>query len=65
MSGAPSSAGAWFTQLEPACLATQHAQIASFDNMEVNPLLDHDGQSARWTAMVVWFCVTGLVRNLN
>jgi arginase family enzyme len=34
--------------------------VASFDLVEINPLLDRDGQSARWAALVVWHILAGL-----
>jgi formiminoglutamase len=45
-----------------ARLAAQNPQVASVDIVEVNPLLDRDGQSSRWAAMVIWFFLTGLAK---
>jgi formiminoglutamase len=43
-------------------LAGQSPQVASFDLVEINPLLDRDGQSARWGALAVWQFLVGLVQ---
>jgi formiminoglutamase len=36
--------------------------VTSFDLVEINPVLDRDGQSARWAALVVWHFLDGLSR---
>jgi formiminoglutamase len=43
-----------------ARLAGRSAAVASFDLVEINPLFDRDGQSARWAALVVWNFLVGL-----
>jgi len=44
--------------------AARHAggqpAVSSFDVVEINPRLDHDGQSTRWAALVVWHFLMGL-----
>jgi formiminoglutamase len=35
-------------------------EVASLDLVEVSPLLDPDGRSARWAALVVWHFLAGL-----
>jgi formiminoglutamase len=43
--------------------AARHAgaapRVASFDLVEINPRLDHDGRSARWAAQAVWHFLIG------
>jgi formiminoglutamase len=43
--------------------AARHAgaapRVASFDVVEINPRLDHDGRSARWAALAVWHFLIG------
>jgi formiminoglutamase len=36
--------------------------VSSFDLVEINPSLDHDGQSARWAALAIWHFLLGLAR---
>jgi formiminoglutamase len=44
--------------------AARHAgaapRVASFDLVEINPRLDHDGRSARWAALAIWHFLIGL-----
>jgi arginase family enzyme len=40
--------------------AGRSPHVASLDLVEINPLLDRDGQSARWAALVVWNFLIGL-----
>jgi formiminoglutamase len=47
---------------ECAYLAGLSPRVSSLDLVEVNPRLDHDGQSVRWAAVVVWHFLAGLVR---
>jgi arginase family enzyme len=42
--------------------AGTEAAVASLDVVEVNPLFDLDGRSARWAALVVWHFLSGLAR---
>ena len=44
----------------PALAAGESAAVASMDLVEINPLLDVDGRSARWGALVVWHFLVGL-----
>jgi formiminoglutamase len=43
--------------------AARHAgvapKVASFDLVEINPRLDHDGRSARWAALAIWHFLIG------
>jgi formiminoglutamase len=43
-----------------AQVAGASPEVASMDVVEINPQLDHDGQSARWAALVVWNFLVGL-----
>jgi formiminoglutamase len=45
-----------------ARLAGATPGVESFDLVEINPSLDHDGQSARWAALAVWHFLAGLAR---
>ncbi|MHB1426556.1 MAG: formimidoylglutamase [Gemmataceae bacterium] len=47
-----------------ACAASAgaHPAVSSFDLVEINPVFDRDGQSARWAALVVWHFLSGLSR---
>ncbi len=36
--------------------------VASFDVVEINPVFDRDGESARWAALLVWNFLVGLAR---
>ena len=40
--------------------AGKSPQVSSFELVEINPVHDHDGQSARWAALVVWNILMGL-----
>ncbi|MFL5241986.1 MAG: formimidoylglutamase [Gemmataceae bacterium] len=46
-----------------ACLrlAGSLPQVTSLDLVEINPLHDRDGQSARWGALLIWLFLMGLV----
>lgn len=43
-----------------ARLAGRFPKVSSLDVVEINPLFDRDGQSARWAALVVWHFLMGL-----
>jgi formiminoglutamase len=43
-----------------ARLAGQCTAVSSLDLVEINPLLDRDGQSARWAALVLWHFLMGV-----
>ncbi len=40
-------------------LAGESPAVASFDVVEINPVLDRDGQSSRWAAVAVWNFLAG------
>lgn len=48
------------TWLHAAHLAGRSACISSFDIVELNPLFDHDNQTARLAALTVWHFLKGL-----
>jgi arginase family enzyme len=41
-------------------LAGSLPHVTSLDLVEINPLLDRDGQSARWAALLLWHFLMGL-----
>jgi formiminoglutamase len=43
-------------------LAGRSPQVSSLDLVEINPVFDRDGQSARWGALLVWNFLIGLGR---
>jgi formiminoglutamase len=43
-----------------ASIAGKSPQVASLDLVEINPVYDRDGQSARWAALVIWSFLIGL-----
>jgi formiminoglutamase len=43
-----------------ARLAGQCTAVSSVDLVEINPLFDRDGQSARWAALVLWHFLMGV-----
>ena len=43
-----------------ARVAGKSPQVSSVDLVEINPLYDQDGQSARWGALLVWNFLIGL-----
>jgi formiminoglutamase len=45
--------------------ATPFPELASIDLVEINPLQDRDGQSARWGALVIWAILMGLAARGN
>jgi formiminoglutamase len=59
--GAPNPLGLHGQEL---ITAARHAgaspSVSSFDLVEINPGLDHDGRSARWAALAVWHFLIGL-----
>jgi formiminoglutamase len=46
--------------LECLRLAGSLPHVTSLDLVEINPLLDRDGQSARWAALLLWHFLMGL-----
>ncbi len=46
--------------LAAAFLAGQSTRVSSLDLVEINPLLDRDGQSSRWGALLIWHFLIGL-----
>ena len=48
-----------------ARLAGRLPAVGSLDLVEINPVFDRDGQSARWGALVVWNFLAGLARRAN
>lgn len=58
---APNGAGlSGLDILNLAMFAGQSSQVTSLDLVEINPLFDRDGQSARWAALVIWNFLVGL-----
>jgi formiminoglutamase len=58
---APNPAGmSGHALLACARLAGTNQQVRSFDLVEINPLFDIDGRSARWAATMVWHFLMGL-----
>jgi formiminoglutamase len=47
--------------IETAFLAGRSPGVTSFDLVEINPVFDRDGQSARWASLVIWNLLAGLV----
>jgi formiminoglutamase len=45
-----------------ARLAGKLPAVSSLELVEINPRHDHDGQSARWGALVIWNFLAGLAR---
>jgi formiminoglutamase len=43
-----------------ARVAGRSPHVSSLDLVEINPLYDQDGQSARWAALVIWNFLIGL-----
>jgi formiminoglutamase len=43
-----------------ARVAGRSPQVSSLDLVEINPVYDQDGQSARWAALVIWNFLIGL-----
>jgi formiminoglutamase len=48
-----------------ARLAGQSTHVASFELVEINPLLDRDSQSARWAALAIWQFLVGLANRIT
>jgi formiminoglutamase len=45
-----------------AAAAGECKAVSSFDLVEINPSVDHDGKSGRWAATVIWHFLSGLLR---
>jgi formiminoglutamase len=57
---APNPAGLLGWEVLVAARLAGQAPVASLDLVEISPPLDHDGQSARWGALVIWNFLVGL-----
>jgi hypothetical protein len=44
-------------------LAGLPAAVSSFDQVEINPRFDRDGQSCRWAALAIWHFLIGLAQS--